>query len=146
MTRPGICCALCLALFLFCVWLGPPTQPEDTLLENAQPVEDFQMERGEIRSRVLHELALIIENEQEEESIRREAAQRRMVILARMEQEACLETVLGYMGYAKCAVCIGEEDVYAAIGGFRQEDLAPVLEAILRQTGRKAENVRIIPV
>jgi len=141
MTRPGICCALCLALFLFCVWLGPPMQPE-----NVQQMEDFLMDRGRMRSRVLRELAQIIANEEEEEFIRREAAQRRMIMLARMEQEACLETVLGYMGYAKCAVCIGEEDVYAAIDGFRQEDLAPVLEAILRQTGRKAENVRIIPV
>ncbi|MDO4572185.1 MAG: SpoIIIAH-like family protein [Clostridia bacterium] len=122
--------------------------------ENAQTVtvstaqasffESFRTEREDTRAKEILYLDTIIEQGADAETMA-DAQQQKLSIVDSMEKEMTIESLLKAKGFADAAVTLhdGSVNVILSAESLADEQVAQVLDIILRETGESAENVKV---
>ncbi len=111
-------------------------------------IEDFRVERAQIRDRELAELQNIIDSELTQSAERAQAQSRKMDILKWAEQETTMEGVLRARGYEQAVITVHQDSVNVLVKAesLSKHDSAIILELVSRETGQTGGNIKIIPL
>ena len=111
-------------------------------------LEDFRVERAQVRDRELAELQAIIDSELTQTAERAQAQSRKMDLLEWAEQETTLEGVLRARGYEDAVVTVHQDSVNVLVKAvsLSKSDSAVILERVSRETGQIGGNIKIIPL
>ena len=131
-------------------------QPAVTVTPNqqtlAQTDEDyfavFRQDRDNVRSKEIEYLETIIQQadmDADAETLA-EAQQQKMDIVDNMEKEFTVESLLKAKGFKDAAVTLhqGSVNVILCAKELTQAQVAQVLDIVLRETGKNAENVKVL--
>lgn len=139
---------------------APPTlpQPAQDPLEGPQGKElkeksgeeffiEYRLERDRVRSQEIQMLREVINNPNSSAQVRNEAQQRLIRLTEYMEQEMQLEALLQAKGYTDACVFIQPTAVHVIVRAheLKEEELNRIGELVGRTSGRKMEEVVIIP-
>jgi len=108
---------------------------------------EYRLERDRVRSQEIQMLREVINNPNSSPEVKNEAQQRLIRLTEYMEQEVQLEALLQAKGYAEAAVLIQPSTVNVIVRAaqLKPEDLTRIGELVARTTGRRREEVVIIP-
>ncbi|MGB9885876.1 MAG: SpoIIIAH-like family protein [Moorellales bacterium] len=108
---------------------------------------EYRLERDRVRSQEIQLLREVINNPNSSPEVKSEAQQRLIRLTEYMDQEVQLETLLQAKGYTEAAVLIQPTTVNVVVRAaqLKPEDLARIGELVARTTGRRQEEVVIIP-
>lgn len=69
-------------------------------------------------------------------------------LVAGMDAEQRLETLIKALGFSECLVTVGKENVNVIIksGALTDQEVAQVLDVVISETGKTAGNIRIKPI
>ena len=125
--------------------LAAPTQSAEP---QADPLEEFRLEREQMRDMQTAQLNDIIYGENTDDETRALAQRTLLSLLAWSEQETTIEGVLRARGYADCVVTVHEDtaNVLVRAEALTREESAVILELVLRETDVESGNVKIIPI
>lgn len=114
----------------------------------SDPLEEFLLEREQLRGMHSAQLNDIIYGENTDEETRALAQRTLLSLLSWAEQETTIEGVLRARGYADCAVTIHEDtaNVLVRAEALTRQETAVILELVLRETDVDSGNVKIIPI
>lgn len=114
----------------------------------ADPMAEFRLEREQLRARLEAQLGEIIHSAEEDGESASRARAQLMDLLSRTEAETRLEGLLGARGLGEVLVSVSarEASVLVRGEGLTRAQSAQILDAVLRETGLTAGNVKIIPV
>jgi len=106
--------------------------------------DSFRQERDETREQEIQYLNTIIEQGADEETLA-DAQEQKMSIVDSMEKEMTIESLLKAKGFADAAVTLHEGSVNVVLQAetLTDEQVAQVLDIILRETGESADNVKV---
>jgi len=108
---------------------------------------EYRLERDRVRSREIEMLREVIDNPNSSPQVRNEAQQRLIRLSEYMEQEMQLEALLQAKGYPEAAVFIQPSTVNVIVRApqLKDEDVNRIGELVARTTGRRQEQVVIMP-
>ena len=117
-------------------------------LEARDPLDQFRLERQQLRARQQGQLNDIIYNDASDEDTVARAQSMLLDMIERSEQECALEGLLQGRGFEDALVSIGQRsaNVLLRSEAVTQQEAAVILDLVLRQTGLTGGNVKIIPV
>ncbi len=106
--------------------------------------ESFRSERDTTRAQEIAYIDSIIEQGADAETMA-DAQQQKLSIVDNMEKEMTIESLLKAKGFADAAVTLhsGSVNVILSAETLTDEQVAQVLDIIVRETGEKTENVKI---
>lgn len=106
--------------------------------------ESFRLERDNTREQEIAYIDAIIEQGADAETMA-DAQTQKLSIVEGMEKEMTVESLLKAKGFADAAVTLhdGSVNVILSAEALSDEQVAQVLDIILRETGERAENVKI---
>ncbi len=106
--------------------------------------ESFRSERDSTRSQEIAYIDSIIEQGADAETMA-DAQQQKLSIVDNMEKEMTIESLLKAKGFNDAAVTLhtGSVNVILSAEMLTDEQVAQVLDIIVRETGEKTENVKI---
>lgn len=125
-----------------------PVQQEWIGASGGDAIEDFRVERAQLRDRELAELQNIIDSELTQSAERAQAQSRKMDILKWAEQETTMEGVLRARGYEQAVITVHQDSVNVLVKAesLSKHDSAIILELVSRETGQTGGNIKIIPL
>jgi len=105
----------------------------------------FRQDREDVRNKELEYLEDIILNSYTDAEILSDAQQQKMDIIDHMEKEFVIESQIKAKGFSDAAVTYrqGAVNVVIQSESLTQEQVAQVLDIVLRETETSAENVKI---
>ncbi|MBC7347139.1 MAG: SpoIIIAH-like family protein, partial [Clostridia bacterium] len=108
---------------------------------------EYRLERDRVRSQEIQMLREVINNPNSSAQVRNEAQQRLIRLTEYMEQEMQLEALLQAKGYTDACVFIQPTVVHVIVRAheLKEEELNRIGELVGRTSGRKMEEVVIIP-
>lgn len=117
-------------------------------LEAVDPLDQFRLEREQLRARQEAQLNDIIYSDRSDAQTVARAQEQLMGLLARSEQELTLEGLLQGRGFDGALVSVGERSASVLLRRetVTQRESAVILDLVMRQTGLTGGNVKIIPV
>ena len=117
-------------------------------LEAVDPLDQFRLEREQLRARQEAQLNDIIYSDRSDAQTVARAQEQLMGLLARSEQELTLEGLLQGRGFDGALVSVGERSANVLLRRetVTQRESAVILDLVMRQTGLTGGNVKIIPV
>ena len=153
----AVLCILAALLSGALVWLVRPEKPaatatfaapEPTPDPQSDPLEEFLLEREQLRGMHSAQLNDIIYGENTDEETRALAQRTLLSLLSWAEQETTIKGILRARGYADCAVTVHEDtaNVLVRAEALTREESAVILELVLRETDVESGNVKIIPI
>lgn len=106
--------------------------------------ESFRSERDNTRQQEIAYIDTIIEQGADAETMA-DAQQQKLSIVDSMEKEMTIESLLKAKGFTDAAVTLheGSVNVVLAAETLADEQVAQVLDIVARETGEKAENIKI---
>ena len=106
--------------------------------------ETYRLERDSVRTQELAYLDAIVAQGGDTETLN-EAQQQKLVLIANMETEHTVEGLIKARGFDDVIVSLhsGSVNVIIGAGALTDEEVAQILDIVLRATGEKAENVRV---
>jgi stage III sporulation protein AH len=106
--------------------------------------ESFRKERDTTRSQEIAYIDTIIEQGADAETMA-DAQQQKLSIVDGMEKEMTIESLLKAKGFTDAAVTLhaGSVNVVLSAEELSDEQVAQVLDIIVRETGEKADNIKI---
>lgn len=106
--------------------------------------ESFRMERDETREQEIAYIDTIIVQGADAETMA-DAQQQKLAIVDAMEKEMTIESLLRAKGFADAAVTLhaGAVNVVLQAETLSPEQVAQVLDIIVRETGEKTDNIKI---
>ena len=112
------------------------------------PLEDFRLEREQLRSMQTAQLNDIIHDGGTDQQTRALAQRTLIGLMAWQEQETTIEGVLRARGYADCVATIHEDtaNILVRAEALTRQETAVILELVLRETDVDSGNVKIIPI
>ena len=125
--------------------LAAPTQSAEP---QADPLEEFRLEREQMRDMQTAQLNDIIYGENTDDETRALAQRTLLSLLAWSEQETTIEGVLRARGFAQAVATVHEDsaNVLVETSALSQEDANAILELVTRETGLLGGNIKIIPL
>ncbi len=130
-----------------------PAEPAEPERQAAADTDEdyfavFRQERDSVRSREIEYLETIIQQaglDTDAETIA-EAQRQKMDIVDNMEKEFTVESLLKAKGFQDAAVTLhqGSVNVILCAKELTQAQVAQVLDIVLRETGKNAENVKVL--
>ncbi|OQB25211.1 MAG: Stage III sporulation protein AH [Firmicutes bacterium ADurb.Bin182] len=107
----------------------------------------FREERENRRSTEFELLDAIITSENSDKQTVADAQAKKLELIACIEKEFIIESLLKAKGFRDAAVTFhaGSANVIVDSETLTEEQVAQILEIVLRETGEKAENVKIAP-
>lgn len=108
---------------------------------------EYRLERDRVRSQEIEMLREVIDNPNSSPQVRNEAQQRLIRLSEYMEQEMQLEALLQAKGYPEAAVFIHPSAVNVIVRApqLKEEDINRIGELVARTTGRRMDEVVIMP-
>lgn len=105
-------------------------------------------DRATSRSETVMYYEAIIDSETTSAEAKANAESSLAALVANMETEQRLESLIKALGYEDCLVTCGSENINIILkaGTMTNEEVAQVLDIILTETDKKAGNVRIKPI
>jgi stage III sporulation protein AH len=109
---------------------------------------DYVTERNKQRTEEIKYLDSILSDDKTDADTRKTAQQQKTDIAASMEKELTIENLLKAKNFTKVAVLYHEGSVNVIVGKAELTDaeVAQILDVARKETGEKAENIKIIPV
>jgi stage III sporulation protein AH len=123
---------------------GDSAQTVSVVTAQASFFESFRTDREKTRAEEIKYLDTIIEQGADAETLA-DAQQMKLSIVENMEKEMTIESLLKAKGFADAAVTLhsGSINVILSAESLSEEQVAQVLDIILRETGESAENVKV---
>ena len=112
-----------------------------------ETLEGLAAQREAMRKEEMAMLDEIIADSKSSAEIVSQAQQQKLELLKRMEMETSLETVLRSSGtFSQVLVCTTASSVTVFVGAqaLSQEQLTQILDFSMRETGKNAENIKIL--
>lgn len=105
-------------------------------------------DRDEARTQTVMEYNAIIASETSSAEAKASAEKELAALVASMETEQRLESLIKALGYADCLVTVGNQNVNVILksGALTEAEVAQVLDIIITETDKTAANVRIKPI
>ncbi|MCL2370550.1 MAG: SpoIIIAH-like family protein [Firmicutes bacterium] len=113
---------------------------------------EYRANRTTIRQQTFLELDAIIANANMSEQVRADAETTRLALVQNMEMELVLEGLIRAMGFGDVVVSSNNQNINVIVqtdegtSNIEAFQAAQILDIIVRETDRTAQNVRIIPV
>lgn len=129
-------------------WMNSSVKTTDDASDKvASAFAAYRAERNLTRQREVEYLDSIINNTKSDAATIKKAQEQKMLLASNMEEEATIETVLKTKGLTDCVVTFrsGAVNVMVNLPEVTQAQVAQVLEIVQRESGEKAENIKIIP-
>ncbi len=106
--------------------------------------DSFRAERESTRAQEIAYIDTVIEQGADEETMA-DAQQQKLAIVESMEKEMTIESLLKAKGFTDAAVTLhsGAVNVVLSAETLSDEQVAQVLDIIIRETGEKAENIKV---
>lgn len=156
--RWSVCALLTAAVLAADTWLTytltlksaarPASASTAALVEAQDPIDQFRLEREQLRARQEAQLNDIIYNGQTDPQRVADAQSRLLELLTRAEQELTLEGILQNRGFENALVTVSQSAANVLIRRetVTERETAVILELVMRETGLTGGNVKIIPV
>ncbi len=157
MTAAGLCLLVAAAVITNLVINRNKTEettankPSDVTAVSAQsvPVDAnffaaYREERDNVRTQELAYLDAIVAQGADKETLS-DAQKQKLALVNAMETELTVENLIRAKGFADVIVSIHDGNVNVVVGANRlnDEQVAQILDIVLRETGKTAENVKI---
>ena len=154
LRRARICAAASMVLLASVLIAGgvrsvrEPTRPGETPPPAQESISAFSADRDALRREEMEQLSEIADDDDAPEDIRSEALRRQMQLMQWMEAEATIRDVLAARGFETPVVTVHEDSVNVVVKaeGLERTEAEVILELAVRETGVRAENVKIIPI
>ncbi|MCM1367435.1 MAG: SpoIIIAH-like family protein [Roseburia sp.] len=133
-------------------FLNRPATSQNVGAENTQVYSDYftmsRTDRSASRSETVMYYEAIKASEASSEEAKASAEKELAALVACMETEQRLETLIKALGFSDCLVTVGEENVNVILksDALTDQEVAQVLDVVLTETDKTAFNVRIKPV
>ena len=117
-------------------------------VEARDPLDQFRLEREQLRAREAAQLNEIIYNEKSEADVVRMAQEQLLDLMNRADQEMTLEGLLRGRGFEDALVSVSGRSANVLIRKetVTRQESAVILELVMRETGLTGGNVKIIPI
>jgi stage III sporulation protein AH len=121
--------------------------PSDTVSAGAEYFTTVREQRDELRKDEFEYLDAMINDENAKPEAQASAQAEKLELVARMEKEFTIESMLKAKGFKDAAVFFhaGSVNVIVDSETLTEEQVAQILDIVLRETGEKAENVKVSP-
>ncbi len=108
---------------------------------------DFRIERDKVRDQEVEYLNSIIENKATDKDTLKEAMDQMIEITKAMEKEVTIEGLIKAKGFDDVVVTLhqGSVNVILKESQLSEAQVAKILDIVRRESGEKAENIKIIP-
>ncbi len=105
-------------------------------------------DRSSSRSETVMYYNAIIESEATSATAKADAEKELAALVAHMETEQRLESLIKALGYDDCLVTVGNDNINVILKSdtMTEQEVGQVLEVIESETGKSAPNVRIKPI
>lgn len=105
-------------------------------------------DRTNSRSETVMYYNSIIESEATSDEAKANAEADLSSLIANMETEQRLESLIKSLGYDDCIVTVGSENINVIVksDAMTESEVAQVLEVVITETGKTASNIRIKPI
>ena len=105
----------------------------------------FKTDRQSTREEEMAQLDTIIKDEKTDEETRKQAQAKKMDLVDAMDQTLIVENLLKAKGFADAAVTLhrGAVNVILSAESLTEEQVAQVLDIVMRETGEPAESVKV---
>ena len=109
---------------------------------------DYKAERDKTRTEEVKYLDSIIGDAKTDAETKKTAQKQKTDIAASMEKEMTMENLLKAKGFEKVAAVYhtGSVNIIVGKGELTDAEVAQILDIARKETGEKAENIKIIPV
>ncbi|MBE5766720.1 MAG: SpoIIIAH-like family protein [Clostridiales bacterium] len=126
----------------------PDAETTAILVSARSDIEEFILEREQLRAAEIQSLKEISANENAQSEVRLAAQRRIMDIYARAEQEMNIEGVLRARGFDEALATVSEDcaNILVRTEALSQADADIILELVCRETGLIGGNIKIIPL
>lgn len=120
------------------------TTPVSNITQNENFFEAYRLERDNVRTQELAYLDAIVAQGADKETLD-DAQKQKLTLIASMETELTVEGLIKAKGFSDVVVSLHSGSVNVIVGAstLSDEEVAQILDIVLRQTGEKAENVRV---
>ena len=117
-------------------------------LTTVDPLDQFRLERDQLRARQVAQLNDIIYSEKSDAQTVARAQAQLLSLMERQDAEVTLEGLLQGRGFEGALVSVGERSANVLLRreAVTQRESAVILDLVMRQTGLTGGNVKIIPV
>ncbi|MDO4543244.1 MAG: SpoIIIAH-like family protein [Clostridia bacterium] len=107
--------------------------------------EAYRLERDSVRTQELAYLDAIVAQGADDETLS-DAQQQKLTLIENMETELTVEGLLKAKGFSDAIVSLHAGSVNVIVGAetLSDEEVAQILDIVLRETGQKAENVSVL--
>lgn len=107
---------------------------------------DFRSNRDSVRSQEVEYLDSIIQNANSDQESLQDAQLQKVSITQRMETELAVEELIKAKGFADAVITLREGSVNVVVDAstLEKDQVAQVLEIVKRETGEKAENIKVM--
>jgi len=124
-----------------------PGEGQQVATDNDNFFRDFRFERESTRRQETEYIMEVIDNPDADSQIRQEAKEQLLEIAGNMEKELRIETLIKAKGFEDVAVLLQMDSVNVIVDRqeLMPEEVARILEIVIRESGQQAENVKIIP-
>lgn len=118
---------------------------DETPVDSGDYFETFRTDRENVRNKELDYLETIITHDQTDAETLADAQQQKLDIVSGMEKEFTVEKLLKAKGFTDAAVTFhaGSVNVVIDTPSLSEEQVAQILEIVVRETGESAENIKI---
>ena len=149
-----LCSMVALLVLTGCLnyFLNRPDKSKEANADNTLTYTDYfsssHADRTLSRSETVMYYEAIIENEASSEEAKASAEAELAALVASMETEQRLETLIKALGYEDCIVTVGTENISVVLksDAMTEPEVAQVLDIVLSETNKIAANVRIKPI
>lgn len=109
---------------------------------------DYLANRTQQREAELKYLDSILDDTKTDADTRKTAQQQKADIAASMEKELTVENLLKAKGFDKVVLMYHKGSVNVVVGKkeLTEAEVAQILDVVKKETGEKAENIRVLPV
>ncbi len=149
-----LCSMVALLVLTGCLnyFLNRPDKSKEASADNTLTYTDYfassHNDRTTSRSETVMYYEAIIENEASSAEAKANAETELAALVASMETEQRLETLIKALGYDDCIVTVGSENINVVLksDAMTEQEVAQVLDIVLSETDKIAANVRIKPI
>lgn len=127
---------------------GEDTVTVSTQYTTSQRLLQYEAQRKIERQKELLYLEEIIDDENSDEASLQAAIEEKLRIIESMEYEQVITELLIAKGFSDALVVCGESSVNVIVGqeNISNEHVAQILSVVIEETGKSAEEVKIIPI
>jgi len=126
---------------------------ENVSVSDAAPVSssnffvDYRLERQNTRKEEIEYIRELLNNPEADSEIKKEAQAQLLEITNSMEKELSMEALIKAKGFDEVVVIMHKDSVNVIVDKkeLKPEEVAQILDIVKRESGQKAENIKIIP-